>query len=219
MKKTMVRFIVIVGIVLSILLLAEMCYASPVPKMRENKITVYLFGDINSDTLYYLQTQIYTLWRDHGKRPISHLTININSYGGRMDYGFVVYHWIMELRREGLHVTTKVDGNCASAATLILQAGTIRKASVDAMIMTHSPLYMIEPKGEIIVLTDDDLKYYKDGLEKARLRMMEVFVRRTGRTLNQLDEYFQVIPRDMKAREALEAGFLDIIEPEPISRW
>lgn len=66
----------------------------------------------------------------------SSVTVRINSVGGDVNDALSIYNY---LKDSGIHVTTKVDGMAASAATIIMQAAGPgnRQVADSSMIMTH----------------------------------------------------------------------------------
>lgn len=65
--------------------------------------------------------------------PPGPITVRINSPGGYTDDGMAIYNMLAQ--RSG--VTTVVDGVAASAASMVLMAGSVRKASAASLVMIH----------------------------------------------------------------------------------
>ena len=64
------------------------------------------------------------------------LEVHIHSMGGDVNEGFAIYD---ALTNSGKKVTTVVDGNCFSIATVIFMAGSTRQMSKNAQFMIHNP--------------------------------------------------------------------------------
>ena len=62
------------------------------------------------------------------------ITVHINSPGGELYAGVAIYNRLKELSGT---VTTINDGLCASAASLIFQAGDIRRMNKGSNLMAH----------------------------------------------------------------------------------
>lgn len=62
------------------------------------------------------------------------ITVKINSLGGDVSHALAIYDMLEEHQAE---VTTQIIGLCASAATVIAAAGTIRKMSRNALFLIH----------------------------------------------------------------------------------
>ncbi|QSM04662.1 ClpP-like protease [Mycobacterium phage prophiGD54-2] len=73
-------------------------------------------------------------------RPID---LIINSPGGAMEHGDAIYDELVRMSEAGgggHHITTRVRGRAASAASLILQAGDTRLGGQMSYIYMHEPL-------------------------------------------------------------------------------
>ena len=128
----------------------------------------------------------------------SNLTIRINSPGGDMNAGVVIYNRLREL---GAHITTVCDGLAASAASLIFMAGDTRRLYSSSIVMIH---------GAAVLLWD----YYQEQGVRSVLSMLaahnqagiNVYVDRTG-----LDEaeVRQMVEAEtwMTGQEAVDKGF------------
>ncbi|WP_079634825.1 ATP-dependent Clp protease proteolytic subunit [Mycobacteroides abscessus] len=77
---------------------------------------------------------------DQPGRPIE---LIINSPGGSMEHGDAIYDELVRMSEAGgggHHITTRVRGRAASAASLILQAGDVRLGGQMGYIYIHEPL-------------------------------------------------------------------------------
>lgn len=63
-----------------------------------------------------------------------HITVRINSVGGSLYAGIVIYNRLKQLKGK---VTTIADGLAASAASMILQAGSTRQVFAGSQVMVH----------------------------------------------------------------------------------
>ena len=62
------------------------------------------------------------------------ITIKINSLGGDVNHALAIHDLLAE---HSATITTQINGLCASAATIIAMAGTIRKMSKNALYLVH----------------------------------------------------------------------------------
>jgi ATP-dependent protease ClpP protease subunit len=143
----------------------------------------------------------------------SNITIRINSPGGDMNAGIVIYNRLREL---DAHITTICDGLAASAASLLFLAGDTRRIYSSGIVMIH---------GAATLLWD----YYQVQGVRSVLNMLtahnqagiNVYVDRTG-----LDEaeVRQMVEAEtwMTGQEAVDKGFAtevitDAEDEEPVT--
>lgn len=86
--------------------------------------------DKRINTIQVLQSELNKL-KD---LKVSKIDVLINSYGGDVNHGLAIYD---ALKDHGAEVTTYINGMCASAATIIFCAGSIRKISKNALFLIH----------------------------------------------------------------------------------
>jgi len=91
--------------------------------------TIFFFCDVENET-------VLTLCRELKKMSLKYETIKIaiNSVGGDLYAGFAAMDFIRGLN---IRVETIVYGFCASAATFILMAGTVRKMGKNSWVLIH----------------------------------------------------------------------------------
>lgn len=87
-------------------------------------------ADKRINTIQVLQSELNKL-KD---LKVSKIDVLINSYGGDVNHGLAIYD---ALKDHGAEVTTYINGMCASAATIIFCAGSIRKISKNALFLIH----------------------------------------------------------------------------------
>lgn len=129
-----------------------------------------------------------------GKKRIQ---IYINSPGGDVDAGMMIYHAI-------LNTKTKVDTYnvfaCCSIAAVIFQAGRSRIMADYALLMFHAPYYTKEEAGN----DNEVLNLFKQSCVKA-------ISQRSGKPEDAIDT---MLEKDtwMNAQEAIAQGFADEIQ-------
>ncbi|MDL2297245.1 Clp protease ClpP [Bacteroidales bacterium OttesenSCG-928-B11] len=62
------------------------------------------------------------------------ITVKINSLGGNVNHALAIHDLLAD---HPATVTTQINGLCASAATIIAMAGTVRKMSKNALFLAH----------------------------------------------------------------------------------
>jgi ATP-dependent Clp protease protease subunit len=97
--------------------------------------TIYLSGEITQHSASVFRKHLRTLER---LKSVSTILVEINSYGGDIEAGFMVIDSI-ELCKKS--VTTRVTGVAMSMGALILAAGNIRESLPNSSIMIHQGSY------------------------------------------------------------------------------
>jgi len=138
------------------------------------------------------------------------VTVRINSVGGSVLHGLSIHDLLAASPAE---VTTVVEGMTASAATIIAQAGDVRKMSDNALYLIHKPWnYAMGNVNEIQQTLDD--------LNAAEERMNAIYAKRgvDPDALAELMEANNGNGRWLSGAEALEAGLIDeVYEPRDVA--
>lgn len=136
-----------------------------------------------------------------------HIIVNINSYGGDVNHGVSIHDL---LANHSAQVTTIVNGHTASAATIIAQAGNVRKMSANALFLIHNA-------STIAYGDKNELKVALDDIEKVDKTISEIYAKRTGKTAEEIKEQmnkFNGRGEWMTADEAKAFGLVDeVYEP------
>lgn len=131
------------------------------------------------------------------------LEVHIHSIGGDVNEGFAIYD---ALTNSGKKVTTIVDGNCFSIATVIFMAGSTRQMSKNAQFMIHNPWGGAFGDAE-------EIQKYADQVKDAENRILDFYVAKTGgdkETIKSMMDAETYLTSD----QALELKFATaIIEP------
>lgn len=123
-----------------------------------NMVRFNLFGYIDQESAAAF---VEALWEKDFDDPTSVWEIVINSEGGDMEAGTAIFSELSSYseRCGGTHyIVTRVRGQAASCASLIVQAGDERTAGKMDYIMCHEPLMTFE---------DATLRRVKDELSQA----------------------------------------------------
>ena len=130
----------------------------------------------------------------------SKLTVRINSPGGSLYAGIAIMNRLSELKGE---VVTIVDGLAASAASIIMQGGKIRKVYNGSLIMVHGVSTFLYG-----YYKNADLKEATERLDAANRAAIEAYAQKTG--LDK-DEIRSIMDRTewMTGQEAIDKGFAD----------
>ena len=134
---------------------------------------------------------------------IEDLTVYINSPGGDVNEGFAIYDYLKTLGLK--NITTKVDGICASIATIIYAAGDERIITENSYLMIHNPWIAPEP-GDA-----DHLEEVAKALREREDKIANFYSKLTGidvkDMLEMMSKETEIYPED-----ALEMGFATKIE-------
>lgn len=132
------------------------------------------------------------------------IRVEINSPGGDVFDGIAIYN---ALRAHPAHVTTRVDGIAASAASVIVQAGDHRQ-------MMSSAQQMIHEAWGVMVGPADAMREFADLLDKENDVIAALYAGRSGKKT--ADEFRDVMRTDtyLTDLETVEFGLADeIVEP------
>lgn len=161
--------------------------------------TLFLNGEISDETWYgdEVTPQIFKdeLYADSGD-----ITVWINSPGGDVFAAAQIYNM---LRDYAGHVTVKIDGLAASAASVIAVAGDTVQVSPVAMMMIHNPATMA-------IGNTKDMEQAIAMLNEVKESILNAYVDKTGLSRNKLSKLMDD-ETWFNAKKAVELGFADEI--------
>lgn len=120
-----------------------------------------------------------------------------------------------KLRATGKTITATIEGQCASAATIVLLAASVRRGARHASLLIHEPYY---PEYSLAdAYRADDLDKLSGELRAETSRFLDFYVERTG-TERAVLEALMKEDKFITMDEAKNLGFIhDIIEPKSAS--
>ncbi len=127
------------------------------------------------------------------------ITVRINSGGGELYAAISIYNRLKELK----DVITIVDGLAASAASVILQAGRIRKVYAGSQVMIHGASLFLYGSYNI-----QGLEEKKKSLEAANNAALQSYLERTGLEIEQIKGDMKTTSW-MTGKEVIEKGYAD----------
>lgn len=130
------------------------------------------------------------------------VTIYLNSPGGDVFAGLMLYDLVQEMMAEGIHVTTRVTGYAASMASVLSQAGNTRSISPNSWYMVHEPATL--SIGKL-----GDIKREAQLLERLHDQLCGILAERSNLTKAQIKQRSKDKDWWMSAQEALDLGFFD----------
>lgn len=110
--------------------------------------------------------------------PLDEITVRLNSPGGSAFEGLAIHNF---LKDHPAKVTTIVDGVAASACSLVLMAGDVRRVPKNALVMIHNP--STTASGE-----KDDLLKAANRLDQVKSVVIETYAARTGLSAEKLGQ-------------------------------
>lgn len=138
------------------------------------------------------------------------IQVRITSYGGCIYTALAIYDALRSASAAGVHVTGRVYGVAASAATIVLMGCDTREMTPKSEIMIHEPSCCIYGKVS-------DMQADLDSLRECWERMCSIYAERTGRTA---EEIAAAHTSDIwyTAEEAIAGKWVDAIFTEFASR-
>lgn len=137
----------------------------------------------------------------------SRIIVNISSLGGDVDHGLAIHDL---LAANSAEVETNVIGMTASAATIIAQAGDVRK-------MSDNALYLVHRAWTMGMGNANDFEALAGDLVKLDDRISNIYAKRSGKTKEEFLDLMNESNGDgiwITADEAEEFGLIDeIVEP------
>ena len=180
----------------------------------EGAAELLLYGEISDASWYGDEVTPKKFAEDLAACGGKALTVRVNSPGGDVFAAQAIYN---QLKAYAGNVTVKIDGMCASAATVIACAG-------ETVIMPSNTIYMIHnPKSAMLGYYDAvQLGKVSDRLTTVKQTIVNVYMGRVGNALSEVQVKHKMDTEEwMTADKAKEYGFVDEITDEiPIeNRW
>lgn len=129
---------------------------------------------------------------------VDEITVRINSGGGDVFAAVAIY---TRLKEHKAKITVKIDGWCASAATIIAMAGDTIEISVGGIFMIHDPA-----AGVLGYYKADELKKIADELETIKQSIVNCYMTVSDKS----EDEIKSLMKDetwFTGEEAVEAGF------------
>ena len=180
----------------------------------DDEAELLLYGEISDASWYGDEVTPKKFADDLAACGGKNLTVRVNSPGGDVFAAQAIYN---QLKAYTGKVTVKIDGMCASAATVIACAG-------ETVIMPSNTIYMIHnPKSAMLGYYDAvQLGKVSDRLTTVKQTIVNVYMGRVGNALSEVQVKHKMDSEEwMTADKAKEYGFVDEITDEiPIeNRW
>lgn len=129
--------------------------------------------------------------------------IHIHSQGGDVDEGFGIYDL---LTNSGKKITTIIEGNCQSIATIIALAGSSRKMTENSNFLIHNPWGMAVGEAS-------EIHEYADEVKAAEIKILDFYIAKTGAKAEQIQPMMDAETK-FTPEQAKELGFItEILKP------
>lgn len=158
-----------------------------------------LWGSVNSVTCALAISNLDQWSRED---PGCAITLVLNSPGGSVIEGLALYDFLQELRAAGHHLTTVTIGMAASMGGILLQAGDVRVASRNSVILIHE--VATGASGKMTDL-EDEVAFAK-SLQK---KLVGILAERSTMTAKQIETKWSRRDWWLDADTALKLGFVD----------
>ena len=165
----------------------------------EETRTLYLSGEISDET-WFGDEVTPKLFKDELMAGSGDITLWINSPGGDVFAAAQIYNMLMDYPG---HVTVKIDGLAASAASVIAMAGSQVEMSPVAMMMIHNPI-------TVAIGDSKGMQNGMDMLAEVKERIVTAYEIKTGMSRNKISKLMDA-ESWFNAKKAVELGFADAI--------
>ena len=159
--------------------------------------TLFLNGEISEET-WYGDEVTPQLFKDELNADSGDITVWINSPGGDVFAAAQIYNMLRDYKG---HVTVKIDGLAASAASVIAVAGDTVLVSPVAMMMIHNP-------ATLVMGNTKDMEAAIAMLNEVKESILNAYVDKTGLSRNKLSKMMDD-ETWFNAKKAVELGFAD----------
>lgn len=162
------------------------------------KRRVFIQGTIDSESVHSILIQLMYL-ADTGNEPID---IYINSNGGEVNSGLVLYDFIQSIK---CPVNMYCTGIAASMAAVILAGGQEGRRFIlpHSKVMIHEPLLSNGLGGSAT-----SIKHISDSIIETRNIINGILAKHTGKTKEEIDEATR-FDNYLNAKESIEFGICD----------
>ena len=161
--------------------------------------TLYLTGEISDET-WFGDEVTPKMFKDELMAGSGDITLWINSPGGDVFAAAQIYNMLMDYPG---HVTVKIDGLAASAASVIAMAGSQVEMSPVAMMMIHNPI-------TVAIGDSKEMQKAIDMLAEVKESIVNAYEIKTGLSRNKISRLMDA-ESWFNAKKAVELGFADSI--------
>ncbi len=167
---------------------------------EENTAELLLYGEISEYSWYGDEITPAEFNSDlKAIGAVDEITVRINSGGGDVFAAVAIY---TRLKEHKAKISVKIDGWCASAATIIAMAGDSIEISVGGVFMVHDPL-----AGLIGYYNTTDLANIVKELETIKQSIVNCYMTVTDKSEEEIKSLMTDEGTWFTGQEAVDAGF------------
>lgn len=173
---------------------------------------IYIYGDIynyqGKDAIEYGCVNLKYVADILNSNPeVDELIVHIHSRGGDVNEGFAIHDLLFN---SGKKIVTIIEGLCASIATVIALAGSVRKISTNSEFMIHNA--WADPYS-MTGFNADDYEAMADFIREADNKILNLYTQKTGKKAEEIQTFMKA-ETYLTAEEALNLGFVtEIMQP------
>lgn len=172
--------------------------ASAVPKIKakDDETVLYIYDEIS-----WFGISADEFVKNLNSIEDKTIHVRINSPGGAVFDGLAIYN---ALKQHPSNIIVHIDGLAASIASLIALGGNEIRAAEASFLMIHEPW-------SIVIGPSEEMRKEADLLDKVAGVLVKAYLDKTGMTEEVLNDYLAA-ETWFTAQEALDVGFVDVIE-------
>ena len=180
-----------------------------VKNLAGNEAELILYGTISDNSWWGDEITPQQFVDDiKGLGSIDTLTVRINSGGGDVFAAQAIGAQIDSLNKAGTETVCRIDGLCASAATIIAAHCKRTVANSDALYMIHLPSVCLWDACD-----ENDLQAYLNELKAVKDSILQLYAKKTGQDMDVLTGWMEDTSW-FTANEAKENGFIDEVDED-----
>lgn len=180
-----------------------------VKNLAGNDAELILYGTISDSSWYGDEITPKQFVDDiKGLGSVDTLTVRINSGGGDVFAAQAIGAQIDSLNKAGTETVCRIDGLCASAATIIAAHCKKTVANSDALYMIHLPSVCLWNACD-----ENDLQAYLNELQAVKDSILQLYAKKTGQDLDVLTKWMDETSW-FTADEAAANGFIDEVDED-----
>lgn len=180
-----------------------------VKNLAGNEAELILYGTISDNSWWGDEITPKQFVDDiKGLGSIDTLTVRINSGGGDVFAAQAIGAQIDSLNKAGTETVCRIDGLCASAATIIAAHCKKTVANSDALYMIHLPSVCLWDACD-----EKDLQACLNELKAVKDGILQLYAKKTGQDMDVLTGWMEDTSW-FTANEAKENGFIDEVDED-----
>jgi len=159
------------------------------------------------DLIWNTKQAIKKQLKEISAMKVERIIVNISSLGGFVDDGLAIHDMLASHKAQ---VVTNVSGLTASAATIIAQAGNVRKISDNALYLIHKSIWFL-------IGNENDMEQQLQDMKTIDERLANIYAKRSGSDIAIIQDLMNESNGDgiwLNAQEAENYGLVDeVYEP------